>query len=516
MNRHFFRVLCGAVLLSAPFGAAAIPLDTWTVVRNEKQTTFLTRGDTLQLWAAGDLMGVDTSVRACRNMSLEFTVVPENEKSHIGALVRYVSPHNWIYVGCDLTTDIFGYCYWYVETPQGRKRVATDIAKLYKDYPRRIQVDCEGEAILLRVDGEKVAHFALPWRGFDKAGWAGFRVWDGGATKVYDVEFADRSGDLPVQITMFSEKTKKDLSSDKLSVNLLQGLPWLYYWKGSKPMRGTDGFIHWVLNGKRYEVRTENPVRIDDSTMTTVCGFPEIQVEMDVRHSVRGNVYEWRVLDIREKGDFRVRTIGLGDNMLMAMPNADTTARLAVAWSEGSDRFWKLGERTKIDTVPVPAAIVILNNDKVAVALDNNSQYESKQFLIQNHPWRQGWTEIGSNEWIYRGPDGKITELPYQKVIFADDVNGDGKVTWQDGAVALAEVYPDPYGAEMVRSSNVTITMNFASEGQYPFLRQLDNVKKVYYLTDGFGQMLELKGYQSEGHDSGHPDYAGHYNERAA
>lgn len=512
MIRLLSRALCGAALLSVPFGAAAVPLDTWTVVRNEKQTTFLTRGDTLQLWAVGDLMVVDTTVKPCANMSLEFTVLPENERSHIGAVVRYVSPEEWIYVGCDLTTDIFGYCYWYVETPQGRKQIATDIAKLYKDYPRRVQVDCEGEAILLRVDGEKTAHFALPWRGYDKPGWAGFRVWDGGAAKVYDVEFADRDGDLPVQITMFSEKTKKDLSSDKLSVNLLQGLPWFYYWKGSKSMRGTDGFIHWMLNGKRYEVKTENPVRINDSTMTTVCGFPEIQVEMDVQHSVRGNVYEWRVTDIREKGEFKVHTIGLGDNMLISMRNNDSTAGLSVAWNEGSDRFWKLGERTKVDTVPVPAAIVILNNDKVAVALDNNSQYESKQFLIQN---AGSATAIGSNEWIYRGPDGKITELPYQKVIFADDINADGKVTWQDGAVALAEVYPDPYGAEMVRNSNVTITMNFASEGQYPFLRQLDNIKKVYYLTDGFGQMLELKGYQSEGHDSGHPDYAGHYNERA-
>lgn len=515
MIRHALRALCGAALLSVPFGAAAVPLDTWTVVRNEKQTTFLTRGDTLQLWAAGDLMVVDTSVRACKNMSLEFTVMSENEKSHIGALVRYVSPHEWIYVGCDLTTDIFGYCYWYVETPQGRKQVATDIAKLYKDYPRRIRVDCEDEAILLRVDGEKAAHFALPWRGYDKAGWAGFRVWDGGAAKVYDVALTDYGEDLLVQVMRFNDNPKRDLNGAELSADVYNGFPAIYCWKG-KDWVGTGGAggSGWVINGKYYPVESARPVRVDDSTMTTVCRFPEIQVEMDVRHSVRGNVYEWRVLDIREKGDFRVRTIGLGDNMLIAMPNADTTARLSVAWSEGSDRFWKLSERTKIDTVPVPAAIVILNNDKVAVALDNNSQYESRQFLIQNHPWRKQ-TEIGSNEWIYRGPDGKITELPYQKVIFADDINGDGKVTWQDGAVALAEVYPDPYGAEMVRNANVTITMNFASEGQYPFLRQLDNIKKVYYLTDGFGQMLELKGYQSEGHDSGHPDYAGHYNERA-
>lgn len=519
MIRHFFRALCGAVLLLAPFGAAAIPLDTWTVVRNEKQTSFRTLGDTLRLRAEGDLMVVDTNVRASRNMSLEFTVVPENEKAHVGALVRYVSPTDWIYVGCDLVADYLGYCHWYVETPSGRKQIATDIAKLYKEFPRRIQVDCEGETILLRVDGEKVAHFALPWRGYDKPGWAGFRVWDGGAAKVFDVAMTDNGPAVGEGMVRMDEEVAA--RSHKLRVSLVRGFPVRYSWYRDGVMSsGNASSPFWIINGKRHRAEdlVRDEVRVDDSTYTYKFGFPQIGVEIDVENSVRGNVYEWRVTEIREKGDFRVRTIGLGENAMFAEAGAYDSMALSVAWSEGADKFWKFGERTKHDTVPVPAAIVILNNDKVAVALDNNSQYESKQFLIQTDTqtgtrWKS--TAIGSNEWIYRGTDGKVTELPYQKVIFADDVNGDWKVTWQDGAVALAEVYPDPYGVEMMRNANVTITMNFASEGQYPFLRQLDNIKKVYYLTDGFGQMLELKGYQSEGHDSGHPDYAGHYNERA-
>lgn len=514
MIRNLIFAASGALLLLAPALSSAASSDRWSVVRNDRQNTFFTSGDTLKLWGGGDLMVVDTTARPAADMSLEFTVVPENEKSHIGALVRYYSPDKWIYVGCDLTTDIFGYCYWYVETPQGRKHIATDIAKLYKDYPRHIQIDCQGEAILLRVDGEKVANFALPWRGYAVPGWSGFRAHQGGAAKVYDVVLTDRGEDMPIQVVRFNDSPKRDLTAEKLSVNVSQGLPELYFWKGDKCLRAQTGFRQWTINGKPYQVEAGAPTRDDDSTLVTSLTFPDIQVEMDVRHSVRGNVYEWRVTEMREKGNFRVRTIGLGDNMLIAMPNEDPTACLSVAWSEGSDRFWKLGERTKHDTVPVPAAIVILNDDKVAVALDNNSVYESKQFLIQNDSLRKQ-TAIGSNEWIYRGPDGKVIELPYQKVIFADDMNGDGKVTWQDGAVALSEVYPDPYGVEMMRNSNVTITMNFASEGQFPFLRQMDNIKKVYYLTDGFGQMLELKGYQSEGHDSGHPDYAGHYNNRA-
>jgi endo-alpha-N-acetylgalactosaminidase len=125
------------------------------------------------------------------------------------------------------------------------------------------------------------------------------------------------------------------------------------------------------------------------------------------------------------------------------------------------------------------------------------------------------FTSLFSNEWIYRGINNELLPLPEMRIIFAKDSNGNQIVDWQDAAYALTKLYPEPYGADLMRNAYATITMNFASGGQYPFLRQLDNIKKFNLATDGFGQMLELKGYQSEGHDSGHPDYAGNYNRRA-
>lgn len=52
------------------------------------------------------------------------------------------------------------------------------------------------------------------------------------------------------------------------------------------------------------------------------------------------------------------------------------------------------------------------------------------------------------------------------------------------------------------------IAMNFGSHAQNPFLMTLDGIKKVNLHTDGLGQSVLLKGYGSEGHDSGHLDYA--------
>ena len=69
-------------------------------------------------------------------------------------------------------------------------------------------------------------------------------------------------------------------------------------------------------------------------------------------------------------------------------------------------------------------------------------------------------------------------------------------------------------GADTVTDSWNMIAMNVGSEAQYPFLRILDNAKKMSLATDNFSQNIIIKGYQSEGHDASHPDFA-NYNKRA-
>ncbi|MEV4898052.1 endo-alpha-N-acetylgalactosaminidase family protein, partial [Nonomuraea sp. NPDC055795] len=96
------------------------------------------------------------------------------------------------------------------------------------------------------------------------------------------------------------------------------------------------------------------------------------------------------------------------------------------------------------------------------------------------------------------------------------DANGDGTLDWQDGAIAFREIAVTPPGAEETSGRVVThIPFNFSSQATHPFLRTLDDVKRIALATDGLGQLALLKGYQSEGHDSAHPDYGGNYNTRA-
>ncbi len=103
----------------------------------------------------------------------------------------------------------------------------------------------------------------------------------------------------------------------------------------------------------------------------------------------------------------------------------------------------------------------------------------------------------------------KESEMPQCKVIITGDQNGDAQIDWQDGAVAFREIMNNPYKCEEVPELVAyRIAMNFGGQAQNPFLTTLDNVKRVAQHTDGLGQSVLLKGYGSEGHDSGHPDYA--------
>ena len=125
---------------------------------------------------------------------------------------------------------------------------------------------------------------------------------------------------------------------------------------------------------------------------------------------------------------------------------------------------------------------------------------------------------LGSAPWVYqRGTEYRVqnetiageTELPFIRVKIVGDANQDGIVNWNDGALAYRAIAPHRFGSEMVPDTvAIRIAMNFGSQAQNPFLVTLDNVKKVFLNTDGLGQNILLKGYGSEGHDSGHLNYA--------
>ena len=447
------------------------------------------------------------------NSTVEFDLLPQNSAAEVGVLMRYADKDSWVYVGCDKAADYLGFACWYVETPDGKTEIARDISKLYAHYRRRIKVTCVGQTVTVYVDGEQIAHSHIPYLTL-RPGKTGFRVKEKGDVEISNI--VCKTVQAP-EWAPADNKGSYKLSSSRMEVRLNKNFPSVngYTWKSNEAALDGQPFDikHIVLNGDRYLPEVSS--RQEKDRVVYVLKVKEIGVTVTVACEVADNILQFAVTGIDEQGDFKVETLAFPDHFLVSVPNSRREACLAVANSVHSDSIYPLSEKT-VDPVGRYGTLLMLNSDRLAATLESNSLYNVRQFVFRSVPLSGKLiTGIWGNEWIYRGHDGRVTELPYIKVVLTDDCNGDNRIDWQDGAMALRKVYPEPYGAEMLRNSYATITMNFASCAQYPFLRQLDNIKKFYLATDGFGQMLELKGYQSEGHDSGHPDYGGNYNRRA-
>lgn len=447
------------------------------------------------------------------NSSVEFDLTPQNSAAGVGVLLRYADKNNWIYVGCDKATDHLGFAYWSVETPTGKIEIARDIAKLYAHHLRRIKVNCTGETITIYVDGEQIAHQYIPGLP-QQAGQIGFRVRDKGNVQISGVVCKLVQAFAPV---VAKKKKGYTLSSPAMDVVLNKDFPSVqsYTWKKNRArMSGQQQDMASVtINGDRYRPKVSS--RMEANRVSYTLKVKEIGVTLEVCCEVTGPVLQLRITRIEEGGGVKVKTVAFADHSLVSVSHTASGACLSVANGVHSDSIFPLKEKGT-DPASRYGTILLLNTDRLVATLESNSIYSTRQFLYQTTQLSgTPVTGIWGNEWIYRGHDGAVIDMPYIKVILSDDCNQDGKVDWQDGAMALQKEYPEPFGADQIRNAYATITMNFASCAQYPFLRQLDNIKKFYLATDGFGQLVELKGYQAEGHDSAHPDYSGNYNQRA-
>ncbi len=100
-------------------------------------------------------------------------------------------------------------------------------------------------------------------------------------------------------------------------------------------------------------------------------------------------------------------------------------------------------------------------------------------------------------------------DMPHCSVAIAiGDVNGDGVVNWQDGAIETRQILNTIMGSEIIPDAvGWRIAQNFSGQAGNPFLTTLDNCKRLYLQTDGLGQAVINKGFQNEGHDSAWPDF---------
>jgi endo-alpha-N-acetylgalactosaminidase len=286
-----------------------------------------------------------------------------------------------------------------------------------------------------------------------------------------------------------------------------------YTWNASgATLPGDAGTNRAVrINGTNY-LPLVSLIGAADHTADYRLQVAELAAELDVQLSVVSNVFTFAVTDIRENGSDRVRTLALPGTSFLSVPaggtitasrvpNTDVTLDVATAKPDGK---------------PVGYTHVVACTKELAASLWNNVLLDTERIGVQVKEEAGGKVALISCPlWTWREVDSETVELPLARVVVTPDANGDGVVDWQDGAIAYRAIEPPPQGAEWRRQCVISqIAMNFASQAQHPFLSVLDTVKRVYLWTDGLGQDIQFKGYQSEGHDSSHPDYGGNVGTR--
>lgn len=309
------------------------------------------------------------------------------------------------------------------------------------------------------------------------------------------------------------------------------------------------------INGADHVATVSAPTTTGSSASwkLTFRDLPGVELTADIK--VSDGVMTWSIPHIVDTPDHRVNTVSVPGLTLASVTSTDPKAQLSSAnivvdRNKTGDLFQPLATA---DVSQDTSWVAMANDSTLAAGFEDNATQDGlvgsaatvARFV---HSISQvGGTKVGAIEpatWVHRGKGsatpcptdsfgnkavcqlpgggavkdgiGPDPDTPYVRVKIVADANADGKVDWQDAAVATRDVTMKPTGSGDVANKVIThIPFNIVSQATHPFLRTLDDVKRISLATDGLGQQVLLKGYQAEGHDYAHPDYGGNVSHRA-
>ena len=263
-----------------------------------------------------------------------------------------------------------------------------------------------------------------------------------------------------------------------------------------------------------------------DYRLTVKAPDVSLDLYMDVRIEAADGTLTWQVTNlVKNEGCAPIATIDFTQLNLLSVSTSDKGACFDGATMSSNttvsgdrhvtfDNGFNPGSRTAY-------LYAFLTNGVLSAGLESNSTVEGDKRLVRNDG--ADYMALTSNVFYYERGDNNgqnymkkhpatvypVCELPCMKVAIGGDVNQDGDVDWNDGALAYRKVMHRAYQNEVIKDIvNYRIVMNFASMHPDPYLQTADNVKKVFLATDGLPQALLLKGYGNEGHDSANSEYA--------
>ncbi|WP_314587816.1 endo-alpha-N-acetylgalactosaminidase family protein [Paenibacillus terrigena] len=318
------------------------------------------------------------------------------------------------------------------------------------------------------------------------------------------------------------------IESNIMKVQVDQNFPRVIkYDLNNKVLNGSEDELNTIkINGTDYIPKVEffESDNKADYTLT----IDELKVVIKLSITIKDNTLDFEVTKVEENGTARIHTIEFPNQSLVSVRSTEAGATFAGSRMENAvykkgDVYQDVSGTPTVDSTPKNYMYAFINNDQLAAGVwsnafgDTNADGDNDNHRIVKQTTKKtdySRTALWSASWVYRGnnmPDNITESLPHSKVVITADANADAKIDWQDAAVAFRDIMNNPVGSDRMSELVVhRIPMNFGSQATNPFLKSLDETKRIYLSTDGLGQWVELKGYQAEGHDSAHPDYGGH------
>ena len=333
---------------------------------------------------------------------------------------------------------------------------------------------------------------------------------------------------------------KLTLHNDTLSVDLDPKFPQVVAYKlGDKTVLGSlrDPLKSIQIDEKDQKV-TVGKVATTATTATYPLTLPDLgNATMNAVFTLKGQTLTFTLKDIKDP-ESKIHRIRIPNQDIVTLDAAVKGSQISaqevsVNRASSGDRFEPVATQ-KADEKEKASHRILANTDAVGIAFSGNGVEDTtaggtsaNRAYMDNARWSRSYRNesgrvvgsISEGTWVHRGTSATTIGAdpdPYWTVKLTGDANADKKVDWQDAAIAFRDIRPHVNGQDDVPNKVVTrIPFNIVSQAAYPFLRTLDDTKRVALATDGLGQQVMLKGYQAEGHDSAHPDYADHYNTRA-
>lgn len=484
-------------------------MDGFEKVMGSATITNDTDKQTLDITNANNLVMIDKDSPDLHNSEVEYTFDPKNDNGNFGIVVRYENENSWTMIGQEGAGA--NSTSWIAYTSNGQKtKLCDDGNRIYakRVKPYKVKVRVVEDVVTIFLDNAEI--FTGKVAGMTNgSGKSGIRNWGGSGTAIPYMSVS--SSDFVENET--SPITTKHIASTKMKVDVDENFPRIIdYTVDGKVMKGQEKPVYVVeVNNVYYKPAVTSEIAGDTAIYHVT--IKNINVSFDVEFKVAGNTVTMRIRNIKDE-KHAIYTINFPAQSLVSAPSNQAGANLRVN-NYRNEQNIDLAKRQDSDTYAETTLAVLSTND-LSASISNGSikrrQEVAYQTFINGDHYTTGlWT----NEYLYRGLDGEVIEEPWTKISVTGDRNKDGKVDFQDGAIARRDdIGMDYTGSQVVMNAFNMIAMNVGSNAQYPFLRILDNIKKFDLGTDGFQQNIIIKGYQSEGHDAAHPDFA-NYNTRA-